>query len=111
MPKQTGAWFNVCLDGTQEPQMHIGMDYPHPCDAFGVLTHEALEMVMADLNVLYRPCAFAPTASDTPIFVFNHNQHTEIAARLGFFLFDISVAFTKAYEKCNGVRVVKRKKK
>jgi hypothetical protein len=99
-PDKCGALFNLCK--SQKPAMiETGLKYQDPSEAFGVLCHEVWEMVMQDMGCALTPLAFMPQASDTGMFVFNHNQHTEISARASYFLWQCFDDFKKAHAKCH----------
>lgn len=109
MPNLTGGWYNMCLDG-REAEIHVGMDYSDPAEAFAVLCHEVWEMAMNEAGCAFKPQAFIENASDICRFFFNHNQHTEITARASFFTFMCFDAFKAAHAQCRKEPKKARKK-
>lgn len=98
-PELIGANFNLCRRGA-EAQIHVGMDYGDPAEAFGILCHEVWEMAMEDNASSFKPNAFIEDASDCRWFFFNHNQHTEISARASYFIWECMEDFKKAHSLC-----------
>lgn len=73
--------------------------------AMEVATHEALEFVACEMGLRYRPSmAYEQTASDCYFFAFNHNQLTELASRVGNFLWQISKDVESGVELLREVR-------
>jgi hypothetical protein len=98
-PEERGGHFNLCRN-SEEPQITVGMDQRYAEDAFGVLMHEALEMLMDDMGCAFIPKVFETNASDTYRFMFNHNQHTEICARAAHFFWQVWNDFNGAIKVC-----------
>lgn len=101
MPDQRGG--NFTLDVSRDPstKMEIGMGERNIRESWGTLIHEAMELLMADECVRFKKTdLFSSDASDSFWFLFNHNQFTEITAKLGWFLYNVAPDFNKAYQKC-----------
>lgn len=105
MPYEDGGWFNVNCDGKSNPQMHIGLLYEHPAEMYSTLTHEAFEFAANELFCVYNlRNGFESSASDTPVFMFNHNQFTEIASRAGIFIHNAGPELLKWWTKAHKAR-------
>lgn len=97
-----GGTFNM-NNGTSGDLKHakitVGFKSGSCFDCFEVLTHEAMEFLFSEHNVQFSPShAYAPYASDAYHFMFDHNVLTEVAAKLGHFLWDIRKDFEAAHE-------------
>jgi hypothetical protein len=93
-PNRRGGSFEM-RTGTEfdkehpRPLMVIGGEYS-VSDAYEVLVHEALEFVACEAGTRFRSThAYATSASDVYMFMFDHNQLTEIAARVGNFIWQV----------------------
>lgn len=99
MPDESGGWYSMCGSG-EESQIRVGMNYTSDDKPFAILMHEVIEMCADDLNALYKPTnCFEDGASDSRFFHYNHNQHTEIASRVAWFIQSSMEDFKKAYRK------------
>jgi len=85
MSGEGGGRFNLCCDD-KHPFMYVSLGYPAYCDAHAVLCHEAMEAVLTDMGLSYKPLCFVENASDVRHFMFNHNQFSEVASRVSYFL-------------------------
>lgn len=105
MPYERGGMFNVNKDGHSEPEMHIGINEKDLGRIWTTLAHEAMEFAIGQVDCSYAPRnAFEPDVSDVPLFVFNHNQFTEIAARSGLFLYNVKDVIAQWWKKTASVR-------
>lgn len=98
MPDKLGGHYNLCYDG-KHPFMKIGMDYDDVRISHSVLTHEVMEMTMADMDCSFKSMGFEGNASDCRWFFMNHNNFTEIASRSSWFLFNAHADFLAAFKK------------
>ena len=97
-PTERGGAFYFAPEPGKLSRIRVGMDYAEIRDAWSVLQHEALEMLMADHGARYlKSGSFCAGASDAYSFYFDHNQLTEIAAKLGHFTFDVHDDFSAAW--------------
>ena len=99
-PGHTGGWFYFMPDGGQShTRIRVGFDYSDIDDSFCILVHEAMEALIDDAGCRMRPTSnFCRNASDLYRFAFDHNQMTDIAAKLGCFLWSIRKDFEAAFE-------------
>lgn len=75
------------------------MSYDHFDRSYMVLFHEVLEMIMMDMGVSFKPMSFEPNVSDVRNFMYNHNQHTEIASRASWFIMKCDQDFKAAFKQ------------
>jgi hypothetical protein len=88
-PSVCGGSFYYMPDGTERSRMRIGLDYDTFFEVLSVVLHEATEFLLDEFRLRYRATnTFATRASDTFIFHFDHNEFTEVMARLATFLDD-----------------------
>lgn len=68
--------------------------------AWAILVHESLEFLLAEEGVRLRPTGhYSIGASDIYRFHFDHNQFTEVAARLGCFVYEVRPRFEATWRK------------
>lgn len=97
IPNNEGGSCNLCM-GNNKSWIKVGMDYDHFDRPYMVLFHEVMELCMIDLGVSYKPLAFEPDVSDVRHFMYNHNQHTEIASRTSWFIMKCNSDFHAAFK-------------
>lgn len=98
-PKECGGSFFFVPDKAALSRIRVGFDYPEIGQAWAVLYHEALELLMADAGLRYRQSgSYVPNASDAYLFHFDHNQFSEIAAKLAYFSLDAFPDFKAAWD-------------
>lgn len=100
-PDETGGSFCWMPDGNERSRIRVGFNYSagEIETVFAILVHEALEALIEDQNCRFRPTStFVRCASDVYVFHFDHNQFTDIAAKLGVFLWEIREDFKAAFE-------------
>jgi len=98
-PKETGGCFYWMPEGQERSRIRIGFDYDDIETPFSILVHETMEFLIEIQGGRFRPTSgFVRSASDVYRFFFDHNQMTEIAAKLGCFLWDIRKDFEAAFE-------------
>lgn len=99
MPTETGGSFYWMPEGHERSRIWVGFDYQDETP-WAILCHEALEALIEDQGCRLRPTSsFVRTASDVYLFHFDHNQFTDIAAKLGCFIFAIKDDFEAASKK------------
>lgn len=79
--------------------MHLGLQKSNFGDFLGLVCHEAWEMCAQDMRLVHRPLSFEEDASDCVTFHYDHNQHTEICSKVGWFLFVIMEDLKKAHKE------------
>lgn len=98
-PAHTGGWFYFMPEHGANARIRIGFDYENADDPYCILVHEAMEFLIDEVGARFRPTSnFCQTASDLYVFYFNHNQMTDIAAKLGSFLLEIQEDFHAAFQ-------------
>lgn len=74
--------------------------------------HETMEAVMADLELRYKVAGrLCPNSSDNYMFMFDHSDFTEIAARVGAFVSEAGAEFSKAVERLKETKPKPTKRK
>lgn len=68
-------------------------------EAYGTLLHEAMEVVSDISRLRYKNASSFNTSSDSYSFHMDHNQYSEVCAKVGAFLHDVMKDFNKAYKK------------
>jgi hypothetical protein len=97
------TWFPDNPSGPKNPKSHaeivVGVDGTEWA-AWVVLVHEACEAIMSDMGLRFRPSnRYVERSSDLYTFHFDHNQFTEVAARLGALISDCRSDFVKSVKK------------
>lgn len=100
-PTSFGGTFKM-IDHQNEGEhakITVGFKDDKISDAMEVLTHEALEFLLGEHNYQFHPTrSYAPYATDAYHFMFDHNGLTEVAAKLGCFLWNIHDVFKAAFD-------------
>lgn len=99
-PESYGGWFNLCLS-KQNPQIHLGLKESNFGVFMGLVCHEAWEMAAQDMRLVYKPLSFEEAASDCVSFAYNHNQHTEVCSKVGWFIYCIYEDLKKAHKEAH----------
>jgi hypothetical protein len=98
MPTETGGSFYWMPEGHERARIWVGFDYQDETP-WVILCHEALEALIEDQGCRFRPTSsFVRNASDVYQFHFDHNQFTDISAKLGCFIFAIKDDFVAAQQ-------------
>lgn len=97
-PETTGGNFTWVPKGKSHSEMVIGFNYGYSDKPYGTLFHEALEAAAADVNGRFNREGFDGDASDVVVFMFDHNQHSEISARVSYFIKQCHEDFFKAWK-------------
>jgi hypothetical protein len=100
-PKLSGGEFVSMPDGSKDrAKITVGVEGALWA-SWGILVHEVSEHILCELHVRFRPTNhYVNSASDLYHFAFNHNQFTELCARLGSFLCECRADFERAWKKC-----------
>lgn len=108
-PEEMGGNFFFMPDDTySHSRIRVGFRYECIDDCWCVLFHEAMEAIITEMECRYKPTScYISGASDIYRFYFDHNQFTEIAARLAMFIKACIKDFEAAFdliqeEKKNG---------
>lgn len=94
-----------------QPMVHmiIGLQHCSWWHCLEVALHEALELILSDLNCRYVPDVSYGDTADEYIFHFSHPQFSEAMGRLGNFMAAITPELSTAYDDFQNPK--KRKKK
>ncbi len=95
-----GGCFSTFPDEHEHARITVGMDFDDEAHVFAVLCHEVWELAINEQMCSYTPRAFEQNASDIHVFFFDHNQHTEICSKAGFFIWKCIDDFKAAFKKC-----------
>lgn len=96
--KFDGSFFMHPGENKDHSEIRVGcagqLDEP-----YAVLVHEVIEAACVDVGVRFIPSSvYVKSASDVYRFFFDHNQFTEIAARVSWFLWQCNTDFRAALD-------------
>jgi hypothetical protein len=82
----------------------VGLTKERWLDVAGVLTHEAVELAMAQMNARYKPSVDLANGSDGYVFHCDHADFSEVCARAGEYIALALPSLTTEWKRRNKKR-------
>lgn len=97
-----GGEFYFLPDARANARIKLSIDYEHWSEVLNVLLHETGEFLMQDRNHAYRQSGDRARDANNLLFVFRHEEWSEIAAHQADFVADCYEHVRAAWERHGG---------
>lgn len=107
----TGGEFYCAPEPGKIPRIKVGVDDRKWSFVVGVLLHETMELVMAQLKYRYDQADDYGRDHSSYLFIMTHPQYSDVCARVGLFVSECLPKLTKAYKEWNKPTVKPKQRK